>query len=715
MRKIYIPKPMSEIGFNFEKWDQYQAPTIESKTVHSIEFHFSIAVTSTSNTVLSVSTPGSLLGADVWFFDETDFATEEITLGQGPRTQYHGMTGVGEYSEDSTIMNSVEGNSYFYWEKIGNLSAVDFRILRFPEPQDQDTYDFYSNWHSYALGNISKSFANDGTAIQGVRDDNQVNQLERLVVDDGPQISFAIVPIEGTSGKDTLIGTPDADILLGYEGNDTLRPYEGADIVDGGSGTDWVQYIWEDTSVVIDLAAGTVDEDNDGITDDTLISIEKVSGSAYDDTILGGAGADNLNGINGDDLVRGAGGNDLIYGGNQNDALYGEEGNDTIRGESGNDALHGGAGVDFLVAGRDNDTLYGGDGNDTLKGDDGNDVMLGDAGKDTLRGGNGYDTAEYEATSDGFIIWRDANYHYVRDTNVTGVETDTLFSDTEAVKFADVTLDLATLNLAIGDVWGTPIPIIGTCEDDDLRGTEGRDDITGGSGDDELQGFASADTLRGDDGSDTLWGGDGGDSLYGGSGNDTLHSQDGDDEAYGGAGNDRVEGDEGNDTLYGDSGDDDLRGLFGNDVLYGGDGRDFLNGWDGNDTLIGGAGYDDLTGGDGNDRLSGGETYDWLRGGAGADTFLFDSTAFSGVDLVWDFSVPEGDVLELASILIGFNPNVDQITDFVSLTQSGLDMILAVDRDGTGAAYISEDIASLEVTSGLDAQTLYWAGDLLIT
>lgn len=97
-----------------------------------------------------------------------------------------------------------------------------------------------------------------------------------------------------------------------------------------------------------------------------------------------------------------------------------------------------------------------------------------------------------------------------------------------------------------------------------------------------------------------------------------------------------IEGGPGADLLEGTANDDDLRGYEGNDTLHG---------LGGADSLRGGKGDDRLDGGEGDDWLAGGRGADTLTGGPGADTF--NSFAGAGTDVVTDFSVAEGDRVEL--------------------------------------------------------------------
>ncbi len=164
----------------------------------------------------------------------------------------------------------------------------------------------------------------------------------------------------------------------------------------------------------------------------------------------------------------------------------------------------------------------------------------------------------------------------------------------------------------------TPVPVLGTADDDTLVGTPFADIIDGLDGNDRILGREGDDLIYGGAGDDTLLGGDGHDVIHGGAGNDVI---------YGGAGNDRLFGGEGNDILLGEAGDDTLFGEIGNDHLFGGSGTDALFGGAGNDVLDGGTGDDRAFGEDGDDifLVSAGDGNDHYDGGAGTD--IYDASA----------------------------------------------------------------------------------------
>ena len=92
-----------------------------------------------------------------------------------------------------------------------------------------------------------------------------------------------------------------------------------------------------------------------------------VSGSKFNDSLVG-----NKN----DNKFEGHGGNDLLKGGEGNDTLNGGEGDDKLDGGNGNDNLDGGKGDDKLFGGPGDDTLNPGNGDDLLDGGSGLDSYI---------------------------------------------------------------------------------------------------------------------------------------------------------------------------------------------------------------------------------------------------------------------------------------------------------------------------------------------------
>jgi hypothetical protein len=133
--------------------------------------------------------------------------------------------------------------------------------------------------------------------------------------------------LDGGAGNDTLDGSDGNDTLNGQAGDDLLTGGQGNDRLDGGDGIDTASYLGATGGVNVNLATGTA---TGAASNDTLIAIEHLWGSAYADTLVGSAGANYIAAGQGADSVDAGAGDDLIRGGTGNDTLDGGVGKDTI-------------------------------------------------------------------------------------------------------------------------------------------------------------------------------------------------------------------------------------------------------------------------------------------------------------------------------------------------------------------------------------------------
>jgi Ca2+-binding RTX toxin-like protein len=487
--------------------------------------------------------------------------------------------------------------------------------------------------------------------------------------------------LEGGSGDDVITGngsfnafSNDGDQFVGGQGNDILTG--------GSTGTDWVRYDLETGggAVYVNLSdsqttLGGVLLDPSTARDtfgnsDSLVGIEKVSGSSNDDFMLGGSGADKFEGGAGNDSLAGAGGDDELTGGAGADTLDGGAGaldwvvynresgpggvavnfsasaatvggvllasnsaRDTfgtidtligieqVRGGFGNDFFLGSAGDDRFEGSSGNDTMDGGAGNDSLIGDDGDDYIDGGTGADFMRGNTGNDVYVVDNTSDNVY-------------DESGVD--------------EIRTALATFSLA---------------------GTAGIENLTGTSNSGQaLTGDGATNVIRGGGGNDVIEGGGGTDFLAGGAGSDTLYGAlaDGGDSADDWAAYDLETG--GGGVLVNlSAGTQNLGGVvlasgtardtFGSiDTLVG---MEFAKGNAGNDWLVGSSGVNRFEGGAGNDVLDGGAGADVLIGGAGDDIYYVDNAG----DTVTE-SAGEG-IDEIRTSLLTYSllsrPNVENL------------------------------------------------------
>lgn len=295
-------------------------------------------------------------------------------------------------------------------------------------------------------------------------------------------------------GIEGLIGSASADALTGTDGNDLFGASGGADTIDGGTGSDTLTYQFAETGVSVSLGGA-------GLNGATLISVENLTGSAFDDTLGGNAAAN------------------VITGGDGVDTLYyaGAPGGVTINLATGGT---GGWAAGDTYVGIEN--VSGNGFADNITGDDNNNVIQGGAGNDTLNGAGGIDTLSYADATAAVMVTLSNSYI------IGGAGRDVVSG------FENVT----------GSAFG-----------DTVTGDGAANVLSGGGGNDSLNGAAGADTVYGGIGNDTLRGNNEGDLLFGDEGDDRLSGENGNDTLNGGTGNDELAGGANNDCFLFDTTD----------------------------------------------------------------------------------------------------------------------------------------------------------------
>ncbi|MEH2239504.1 beta strand repeat-containing protein [Nostoc sp.] len=447
-----------------------------------------------------------------------------------------------------------------------------------------------------------------------------------------------------------ISGTAYNDNIVGQDGNDTLSTGSaGKDTIDGGKGDDLlsVGYSGATGGITSTFNATTnIGSITAGTNRVNYKNIERlnISGTGYNDQIVGNSGNDTLSGRGGNDTLTGGAGNDtFVYiSYYYNDNFY-SGGTDTITdfGGVGKGSNPSATVIDSLdtlqFTGKFTDSLFTAQNLQLTQNGNNLEITFGDVanGKVILQDFKLENLDNLPATSSRPAI---GNILFYGQTSITDSfdvfdanSTQTSLFNRNTVTFLN---DLSN-------------NITGFDNSNDVINGQGGDDIIDGlSGNDILRGDAGNDTLIGGAGNDTLESSAGNDSLDGGTGDDNLSATGsrGDNTFNGGAGNDSLSASNstGNNTLNGGEGNDSLNvsGFRGDNLLSGGDGNDFLywNGFSnfGNNTLNGGAGDDTLNGetSTGDNLLSGGEGNDYidisadynstgnntLNGGAGDDT-----------------------------------------------------------------------------------------------
>lgn len=610
---------------------------------------------------------------------------------------------------DSTIgFNGASGNLIRFTRSTDDLNI---RMLNSDAPGDLD---------------ITGSDQDDTILLTGTHSNIDVN----LSAGDGNDVISIASTITGNV------------VIFGDGGNDTITGSTGFDGIRGGTGADTINALDGD-----DKLWG---EDGDDI----------INGGAGADTIYGGAGTDTIDGGDDDDLIKGGDDADTIDGGAGDDDLFGEAGDDIITGGEGDDVINGWNGNDtavyasalsnYVFTFQDADTvlvedIVGNDGADTLSSIENftfngvaytrAELEVAGASKylDSIKtmvdlgaskyfhfselrgdttvtaaemgyGGASGDMMSFSRTTDSLTIsMLDASAD--RDVNITGsTANDTIIlNGTHTTMNAKIYGGDGDDSITITDVTGNFVifgdagndTINGSSTFDGIRGGTGDDIINAGDGNDKVWGEADNDTIHGDAGNDTLYGDGGNDILYGDAGIDYLYGGTGNDTIYGGDEFDRILGEDGDDTIYGDGGDDVIVGGIGADILHGG------------------AGNDELKGGDDNDILYAEDGTDWLYGEGGADTFVFQSLDADAYDQIRDFSIADGDKLNITDLLSGYTHGQDDINDFLIMNSKSSNVTnFIVSTDGSGDDFtafvkvVGSDFTSLSVDDLISNGTL---------
>ncbi|MDD5161045.1 MAG: M10 family metallopeptidase [Sulfuricurvum sp.] len=379
--------------------------------------------------------------------------------------------------------------------------------------------------------------------------------------------------IIGSSYNDTLTGNNGNNMLNGGIGNDTLNGGDGNDIIDGGlgndtlnggTGIDTVSFASATTGVSVNLWLSSA-QNTVGAGTDTIVGIENLDGSNYNDTLRDNGGANVVKGLNGDDILLAGSGvvNDSYDGGSGMDKLsylYSTAGV-TVDLSTTSAQNTVGAGTDTIVG---IENLDGSNYNDTLRDDSssniirslgGNDTLLAGSGvvNDSYDAGGGIDTLSYIYSTASVTV----NLYLSSAQNTVGAGTDTIVSieNLDGSNYNDTLRDNGFSNV-INGLNGNDYLLAG--------GGAVNDFYDGGSGADRLSYYYNTSGVTVDLSTTSA-------QNTVGAGTDTI------------VGIENLDGSNHNDTLLGNSGSNSIRGLNGNDTI---------NGGLGNDTFIGGSGQD---------------------------------------------------------------------------------------------------------------------------
>ncbi|CAK0746830.1 serralysin [Gammaproteobacteria bacterium] len=533
-------------------------------------------------------------------------------------------------------------------------------------------------------GNVGDNVIDGGLGIDSVSYANATQGVIISLANSGPQNTSGsgndtLINIENLTGSDFgdyLTAAESGSRLQGGNGDDTLISGSGDDWLDGGAGSDTASYENATGPVTLSLTIQGVAQDTGGAGNDTLVSIENLTGSDFDDQLIGDASGNILDGGIGADTMTGGNGGDLYTVDNIGDVVN-ETGADNY-----SDTVV--SSISYTL-GNNVESLYSsgtaninGTGNglaNIIQGNSGNNTLDGGAGNDTLDGGVGADTLKGRAGNDTFIV--DNVGDVVIENPGDGIDT------VSATVSYTLSANVENLNLN----GALNLNGIGNERNNTINGNIGNNQLDGNVGDDWLFGREGADTMNGGVGDDTYEVDNIGDVVMENpnEGTDTVMAS----ITY---------------TLTANVENLTLTGATNID----GTGNQLDN------VIVGNSGANTVTSGLGNDQLDGKGGADTLRGGAGNDSYTVDNVGDTVIE-----NLGEGTDTVLASISynLGLNSNLENLTliGFSNLNATGNELDNLINGNyGDNTLDGGMGIDQMSGRSGNDIYIVDTVGDLAI-
>ncbi|MCB1492329.1 MAG: hypothetical protein KDJ77_11130 [Rhodobiaceae bacterium] len=420
-----------------------------------------------------------------------------------------------DYNEPDVI-GLDDGTMFVVWDDDTNGRLAGLRLDSVGNPLGMGLIIANDSDHTGSISLPELGLTTDGRILVSWQHGSDIYTEILDPRDSNIQVGFDDVITTGRQeGTANINGTSLADAIYGVDGADTIEGRAGPDFIDGGAGNDTAWYVHSGSRVNVQLQYNVaLLGDAQG---DTLISIENLTGSAYNDTLIGDSGSNTLRGGDGNDVLKGLNGGDYLYGDAGDDWLYVDNLDHAVVGGDGIDRLFvtngngfslnvAQAGIEIATGNTGSDvfdgsvyftpglTLHGRAGNDILTGGGNDDYIYGDAGADQLRGGNGTDRLFIDA-DDTVIDGGAGDQDRIQVTGTDGVTVNMGASNVEIAygNAGDDTFDGSTAVYALN-----------------LFGRSGQDILTGGPDNDRLWGdgnVAGGDVLNGGGGNDYLHGG----------------------------------------------------------------------------------------------------------------------------------------------------------------------------------------------------------------
>lgn len=443
----------------------------------------------------------------------TGSAYNDTLIGNGQNNVLNGLGGADQMSGNN-------GSDSYYVDNAGDLvneTNADASV--------GGTDTVFSYLASYTLGNnveqlrlLATGNANGtgnalNNALYGADGNNILNGAggadlmvggdgsDTYYVDDaGDQVSETNAT-QASGGSDTVysflssyaLGTNVENLRIMASGdangtgnslNNLMFAGSGNNILNGRAGIDTLSYLYASKGVSLDLSLTTA-QITGGSGTDTVLNIENLQGSSYNDSLSGNDATNILDGGAGNDILDGKSGADTLIGGDGNDSYYVDNSGDVVSetnanlASGGNDTVFSGLSAYTLGSNLENlRILSSGDANGT--GNALNNTIHAGSGNNIIDGGAGNDLLVYLKATGGILL--NLGLTTAQNTGGSGVDTIRNFERVSGSNFNDKLIGDAAANT-----------LYGNAGDDRLNGGDGNDVLIGGAGTDTLIGGAGAD------------------------------------------------------------------------------------------------------------------------------------------------------------------------------------------------------------------------------
>ncbi len=240
--------------------------------------------------------------------------------------------------EDGAYHGIAEGGSFTATED----GVYRLIVVNHADPDLQGNYDLHLTIDTAAVNttpDVHSTYtvtdAHGGSSTAPVDISHQDGHTVLGTPGDDVLVGAANSQLHGGDGNDVLVAGPGNNELFGDNGDDTLFSGPGNDLLDGGSGSNTANYALATAGVTVSTAE-TGAQHTGGAGVDTLVNIQNLTGSNYNDHLTGDQGNNVLNGGLGNDVLKGGAGDDILIGGPGNNTLTGGLGSDTFQYQAGN-------------------------------------------------------------------------------------------------------------------------------------------------------------------------------------------------------------------------------------------------------------------------------------------------------------------------------------------------------------------------------------------